>query len=1772
MDKLESFPRVIRFLNKVLFFAAFVCLILPADLSAMGLDEEDTTVCTPVSVPVLYDFDDEVSNTMPACWQSYYYGTDSTRAPRVSANFAPVGKALLLSAGDTTACGTTVYVALPQVANTLTDLQLSFVTRMENDTLGRLALGYVTVENDIVQYVVLEQVASSMLSVSHSFSLRGYSFPSGAQLAFRWTNIDTCASCAIDSVSLDSLDLCLSPVIRNVSVLSNTSLLVEWEKGWNEQMWFIEYGPSGFTSGNGTQRLVYSTSFVAEELASSTVYDFYVKGICNSGTATPWSARYSAATPCQAITLPYYENFESYTSAAYNEVGVMPSCWGHYSIGDPSATNYEKFRPHVSTYNLSSNQGLLIQSNVTPAYGNRNYAILPWFASDLNGTKISFSSAMQYTSINMGMLYLGYFTNILDESTFVVLQSFSNTTALTDHEYSLYHSGIPAGSRLAFLWKRETTTDWWSSCSIDNIAVEFLPCAPVSNVQVSDVMMREALVTWTRGADENAWQVEYGPEGFALGNGRVVDALDTSLRLTGLTGGQSYDVYVRAMCDPLNPSPAVGPVNFTPYCSVIGDTAVVVDCDSFVWQGRTITESGFYVDTLPQAAAYFCDSIIALDLTLYHSYNQYETVNVCQNDLPVQWRDVHFDVGSTTMDTVIERSSVNHCDSIIYLHLEVYPAFEHVEYDTICQQALPYTWRDTVFDMGTESGEYVFVRHSEYGCDSLVTLHLTVYPNYYPTEISQICQEELPYRWRDTTFAVGTQSGVFTFHRQTVNGCDSVVSLVLIVHPSYEEEIALDLCRSELPFAWRDTVFAADAQSGVVEYHLHTAFGCDSTVRLTLNIYEEEYQEETVDLCIDELPYVYQDTVFRVGSQSGTYSFYRYGAGNCVQTSVLHLNIYPTYYQEVSRNVCDSDFPMRLCDSIFLDGTESGVYTFAKTTRSGCDSITVLYLTVNRTYEQYETLDICKGDLPYRWRDTVFLLNTRSGDFHFQRVTSKGCDSVVHLTLNVHQAYGSTESLVVCENELPVEWRGHVIPRGTTSGTIIYDERSIYGCDSIVTLRITVNPTSRETVELSICENDLPYVWRDTLFEQGCTGGTYLFERQSRMGCDSVVILKLTVHPAAYSEATVELCENDFPYTWLDTVFQSGTQSGIYTHRDVTPFGCESVSVLQLTVHSISMEQEEVAVCANDLPFVWRDTVFAEGTQSGEYTFARRNASGCDSVVALFLTVMPSQTELKEVEICEDEFPYVTPDTIFPVGTRSGEYVIHYPSSQGCDSVVTIRLTVHPRYEGMVSEIICANDLPYTWRDTVFEVGSQSGVYQFTRSSQYGCDSLTSLALIVHPSYDQYEYVDVCEDDFPFFWRDTTFFQGTRSGDYVFQRSSIHGCDSIVTLHVEVHPVYQQYEALSVCQSDLPYTWRDTTFGVDAVSAIITFRRQTVFGCDSIVNLMLSILPTSVQRHTETVCINDLPFHSHYVDTTFEEGTVSGSYFFHYLNQSGCDSNVIVDLVVNPEYEMEDELVLCSNDLPYYYAAGSWMIPIGTTSQDRVFPFYTMAGCDSILTLHLTVNPSYDERVAVNVCANDFPFTWRDTIFDEGTLSGSFTFHRTSTAGCDSVVTLTLFVQPQPSVFINGPSSIYLGDTTVLVATASNCTFLWSDGSTTRDITIHPDSTTTYCVTVTNVVGCSNTECHEVEVNDTSGINVAERIVHQIVMYPNPTAGRFTLKAEQEVISEVEVFDLMGRCVRRITVGDRIAELDLTGEAPGTYVVRMRLQQGDVLRKKLILK
>ena len=176
---------------------------------------------------------------------------------------------------------------------------------------------------------------------------------------------------------------------------------------------------------------------------------------------------------------------------------------------------------------------------------------------------------------------------------------------------------------------------------------------------------------------------------------------------------------------------------------------------------------------------------------------------------------------------------------------------------------------------------------------------------------------------------------------------------------------------------------------------------------------------------------------------------------------------------------------------------------------------------------------------------------------------------------------------------------------------------NVNGCDSVVTLHLTIYEPATETVELTLCETDLPYYFVngdiDTTFEVGTPNlSVFNFHFSTSHGCDSTVTLTLTILTANYTDFADNACGS---YTWNDEVY---TESGDYVQTFTNANGCDSVVTLHLTIFTADYADFADSACGS---YVWNDEVYEE---SGDYVQTFTNANGCDSVVTLHLTIYPT--------------------------------------------------------------------------------------------------------------------------------------------------------------------------------------------------------------------------------------------------------------------------------------------------------------------------------------------------------------------------------------------------------------------------------------------------------------------------------------------------------------------------------------------------------------------
>ena len=315
------------------------------------------------------------------------------------------------------------------------------------------------------------------------------------------------------------------------------------------------------------------------------------------------------------------------------------------------------------------------------------------------------------------------------------------------------------------------------------------------------------------------------------------------------------------------------------------------------------------------------------------------------------------------------------------------------------------------------------------------------------------------------------------------------------------------------------------------------------------------------------------------------------------------------------------------------------------------------------------------------------------------------------LTANFERAvYTQAISHVICEGTTYTENGFNV----SEAGTYTQNLQTINGCDSIVTLTLSVNPVANTNLTAAICEGS-SYTENDF---NASEAGTYTQTLQMVNGCDSIVTLTLNVNPVANTNLTVAICEGS---VYMENGFNV-SEAGTYTQNLQTINGCDSIVTLTLTVNPVANTNLTAAICEGS---AYTENGF-DASEAGTYTQNLQTVNGCDSIVTLTLTVNPVANTNLTAAICEGT---TYTENGFNA-SEAGTYTQNLQTVNGCDSIVTLTLTVNPTYNITIDASINEGE---TYEENGFSE-SEAGTYVHTLQSEFGCDSVITLNLTVNSS------------------------------------------------------------------------------------------------------------------------------------------------------------------------------------------------------------------------------------------------------------------------------------------------------------------------------------------------------------------------------------------------------------------------------------------------------
>ena len=592
-------------------------------------------------------------------------------------------------------------------------------------------------------------------------------------------------------------------------------------------------------------------------------------------------------------------------------------------------------------------------------------------------------------------------------------------------------------------------------------------------------------------------------------------------------------------------------------------------------------------------------------------------------------------------------------------------------------------------------------------------------------------------------------------------------------------------------------------------------------------------------------------------SQSGTYMVTATNVQGCTATASTYVTVNPLPNVSISGNnsICQGDNVTltatgantyawsNTSTNAAITVSSAGSYTVTGTDANGCNNTATKTVSVNPTYNIPLTHSICQGESYNFYGQNL----TAAGTYTHTLQTINGCDSVLTLTLTVKALPTPTltGNTSLCESETTTLIANggvsYVWNNASTGNSISVSQSGVYtvtatnaeGCSAPASVTVTVNllPNVNINGNNSFCQGDnitltatgaSTYVWSNASTNTAITvssAGTYTVTGTDANGCTNTATKTVSVNPTYNIPLTHSICQGE-SYNFYG---QNLTTAGTYTHTLQTVNGCDSVLTLSLSVEALPTptitgntslcEGETTTLTANGgVSYAWSNAATANSinvSQSGIYTVTATNAEGCSAPASVTVTVnpLPNVTIAGNTTLCAgnsttltasgaDSYSWSTGDNTASVSISAfGVYTVTGTSTAGCSNTanVTVLVSQPPVITISGETDICAGESTtltatggetYLWSDgttaNTLTVG-MAGSYQVIGYNAAGCDAMASTTVNVWQSATS-EFTIECPDSC-YIWNGESYCQ---SGDYTQTLQTIHGCDSVVTLHLTI--------------------------------------------------------------------------------------------------------------------------------------------------------------------------------------------------------------------------------------------------------------------------------------------------------------------------------------------------------------------------------------------------
>lgn len=1025
----------------------------------------------------------------------------------------------------------------------------------------------------------------------------------------------------------------------------------------------------------------------------------------------------------------------------------------------------------------------------------------------------------------------------------------------------------------------------------------------------------------------------------------------------------------------------------------------------------------------------------------------------------------------------------------------------------------------------TQAGTYTVTISNEEGCTSIVSKNVTTLPRSNATiagntelcagnSTTLIATGGISYLWNDSTttsFKNITETGTYSVIVTDNNGCSAVASTTVIVN--------------EAP----DITITGDAHICIGESTLLTATIYGSGHFLWSNGEQSSF--------INVSP-----------NHTTNYTVVATNTNGCVSTESFTVNVHP--YPN----------PAIIGESSFCQGESTTL------TAVGGNS----YLWSN--YEQTPSISVSTPGV------YVVTVSSEYG------CSSTSSHTVVSHPLPVPQITGESTfcdgsfATLNASGGISYLWSsGEATPNISAyqAGTYIVTITNEHGCTSTAQTQVTSNTPPSVVINgaTEICEGDYTvfnvasnancsYVWNTESVGNSIvasTAGTYTVTATSPNGCTATASHTMRVNPLptpsingnltpCLGKSTTLTVSGGATYVWstgstADNITIQPTAPITYSVTATSPAGCTATNSVAITTHPVPSpsiqgntilchEGSSTLTAVGGIAFNWSTGATSNNitiNEAGTYTVTITNSFGCSATTSAVATVEPQiiANIVGNDIICAGEqiTLYATggENYLWNTGlntaslthtpTTNTTYTCTITSINGCEAVASKEVTVTPLptpeisgsnflCEGSSIQLTATGGSAFVWSNGITSnqnTITEPGIYTVT-VTQNNCSASTQTYITQHPSPHTTisGNTQFCAGDSTsitatggdsYLWNTgatTNSIVAHQSGNYSVTISDEHGCTATQSLTVTV---------LELPQITIN---GNTQLCMNDASLLTAHGANYYIWNNGVESATLSVLPTE--------------------NTTY---SVTGTH------ANGCTASTSISLIVYPIFNIELSDEICQGG-------------------------------------------NYNE--------NGFMLGYQDEY-------GTFTHTRNlqTSHGCDSIVTLTLTVHPKPILpaAISGPSMINTAGSysySVLNAEYTN-SYEWSlnnpnwtlNAGSNNFATINITTNSSAILSVIGINECGISAPLTLNIESTISIDEIDAM-DGINIYPNPTTNFVNIRNEnyQKPISLIEIYDLNGKLVDRIFDISETTQINFYSYSKGTYIIKLFNQENVIGTAKII--